>query len=625
MKGISLVERHFEKAVTVLVALLLCGYLAYDYLQPQIVKMGTKTDVGPTDVNGQLAKQAEQLEIKQNSQQNPIQFQSFEPGAAKKSYQSKLGEIVSSQPHEIPKNAPSLATKLMPKEQVGVNWWYQPTFAAPIMVSPVAWFGDALEPKATAKNQKLQEFVGPTSNPANLDVIWTKPTARINLKDIRAEYLKEDLAKNPPRKVAPESWRNNAVYFIDVVFQRQEQFQDGSWGKEEQVPLMFGADLFRGKTFTNRNEIFAILREQSVETQICQPDFYPTQIKNSAAGKKTVASNAGNQSTAPVGDPKKIKDLEKLKAELADVQTKLQEAGGEWDAEMAKKENADRKKKGSGGDSGGGGGGGSGVGGGASGGASGGETSGTDKRKRLALTDKFRDLAKKVKVLTKELASPITKPIDPSENPEQGTAIESDVDFIDVWIHDLSVPLGKTFRYRCQVQIFNQFFGKEFLLVKEQLELAKEFAINTPWSQWSEPIYVPKKVMYFADSGTLGVSGARQSASFNVYTLRKGAWYKMDPNPSFEPGQSIVFKEKLDSENSSATFVETDSGWFVVDVIDDPNAVPEKNRPNLPAVVLRRQDGEGAIEIRYPTIDKKNPSIILLENLVKETKKNKPA
>ena len=99
----------------------------------------------------------------------------------------------------------------------------------------------------------------------------------------------------------------------------------------------------------------------------------------------------------------------------------------------------------------------------------------------------------------------------------------------------------------------------------------------------------------------------------------------MDPNPSFEPGQSIVFKEKLDSENSSATFVETDSGWFVVDVIDDPNAVPEKNRPNLPAVVLRRQDGEGAIEIRYPTIDKKNPSIILLENLVKEAKKNKPA
>ena len=91
MKGISLVERHFEKAVTVLVALLLCGYLAYDYLQPQIVKMGMKTDVGPTDVNRQLAKQAEQLEIKQNSQQNPIQFQSFEPGAAKKSYQSKLG------------------------------------------------------------------------------------------------------------------------------------------------------------------------------------------------------------------------------------------------------------------------------------------------------------------------------------------------------------------------------------------------------------------------------------------------------------------------------------------------------------------------------------------------------
>lgn len=51
MKGISVVERHFEKAATLVVALCVVGYLAWDFLSPTTFKMGVKSDVTPATAN----------------------------------------------------------------------------------------------------------------------------------------------------------------------------------------------------------------------------------------------------------------------------------------------------------------------------------------------------------------------------------------------------------------------------------------------------------------------------------------------------------------------------------------------------------------------------------------------
>jgi hypothetical protein len=638
MKGISLVERHFEKAAALLVAVLICAYLAWDFTNPASVKMGANAAATPVQVNQLLAKQAETLEKKQKSTEVALQFDPFEAGTAKKSYLERLTQDIAPTP-KIRRNAPSLAALMTPEERLGDTWYYEPQFAAPTMVSPVAWYGDALDPAANAKNEPLQKHLAAQSDTGNMDVIWTRPTARVDLKAIRAELAKGDKSATPPRLPSPPTWRNNAIYFIDVVFERQELNRDGTWSPPVTVPTMFGRPTFRDQKDLSVNSIFASLRgEKSIENEIRQPDFYPTLHNTGRAESRGKKPEAEGQPSTPVpaGDKKKMQELDKMKADLAELEKDLQAAGGEWDDEIARKEaEAKRKEKhGSSGDSGGGSGGGTGGGlkggAGASGPPTGGSTQGNDKSKRKVLTEKVRVLRKKVKHAETELGIDSGKSVDAgNDKPAEKVAKEVDLDFIDVWTHDMTATLGKTYRYRCRIDIFNPFFGKKRQLVEAQKKLADIPAIATQWSEWSAPLRVPMKAMYFADSGAVGEPGAvatRQTASFNVYVLKNGLWQVIDPRQSFEPGQPLIFrlKEKTDGESGEGASREIDSGWFVVDIVDDPNAVPEKQRSSLPAVVLGRRDGSGIFEIRYPTRDRLDGDQVTLKGLVDEAKAPKP-
>ncbi|MCE9618662.1 MAG: hypothetical protein K8R92_01985 [Planctomycetes bacterium] len=635
MKGISFVEKHFEKAAALLVTVLMCSYLVWDFMDPSAVKMGPNAAVTPVQVNQLLSKQAESLDKKQKSSEIGLQFDAFEAGTAKKSYAAQLQLGVSPVP-KLRKNAPSLAAAMTPEERLGDNWYFEPQFGAATMLNPIAWYGDALEPDAVSKNEPLKKFLASQPDPGSLDVIWTRPTARVDLKAIRSELAREDKSASPPRLAAPPTWRNNAVYFIDVVFERQEQKLDGSWASPVVVPTMFGRQTFRDQKDLSPNAIFLSMRgEKSIENEIRQPDFYPT-LHNSSKSDAQQKPTSG-PTPAPTADKKKVQELEKLKEELITLEKDLQAAGGEWDDDIARKEAETKKKEkqSAGGDSGGGGGGGAGGGlkGGA--GAAGPPTgdaggAGKDKSKRKVLTEKTRNLRKKVKRLETELGIDSTKPVESgAEKPVERPATQADLDFIDVWTHDLTATLGKTYRYRCRVEIYNPFFGKKRQLVEQQKKLSDNVTIPTKFSEWSAPVRVPMKAMYFADGGVIGEPSApsvRQIASFSVYVLKNGLWQSMDPKQSFEPGQPLIFhvKDRSDGDSSDGPGREIDSGWFIVDIVDDPNASPEKQRPTLPAVVLSRRDGSGQFEIRYPTREKLDADQLTLKGLVEDGKTAKP-
>lgn len=113
-------------------------------------------------------------------------------------------------------------------------------------------------------------------------------------------------------------------------------------------------------------------------------------------------------------------------------------------------------------------------------------------------------------------------PVDSKLEKSAPKQVEVDADFIDVWTHDLQAPLGKTLRYRCHIDIYNPFFGKERQLVEKQKPLAKNPMISTTVSEWSSPVRVPRKAMYFAENGTIEttVAGSKSTAFFNVYVLK---------------------------------------------------------------------------------------------------------
>jgi hypothetical protein len=627
MKGISVVERHFEKAATLLVAVSVFGYLAWDFLSPTTFKMGSKSDVTPATANEILLQKALSVQ-KQQSGENTLEFEPIQKGVTQEAFTQKLNSNISA-PDRLSANAPSLAKKiLLPDVRSLDTWYYEPRFSAPTMVSPVEWFGDALEAESTSKNEALQKFLASQSDANSLDVIWTRPVAHVDLKAIRNELVKEEKSANPPRLATVSEWRKNAIYFLDVVFERQEQKDDGSWSDPVVVPAMFGFEgkLFRDKKDLDSNKIFASMRgEKSIEKAIRQPDFYPSlhgsgKIESSTNSTSALPATAQGDKKKQQITEKKKEDLQTKEKELAPLEKELQILGGDWTQQKEDARKADAKKE--------------------------------AERKRKEnknnsntvaeppvdlkipqwkkITKDVITLRKIIKDLKSDLGIESEAPVDSKAEKSTPKQVEVDPDFIDVWTHDLQAPLGKTLRYRCHIDIYNPFFGKERQLVEKQKPLAKNPMISTAVSEWSSPVRVPRKAMYFAENGTIetNVAGSKSAVFFNVYVLKNGFWQKTDPNPSFEPGQPLIFpltfKEKLGEDKNPASSNEIDSGWFVVDVVDDPNASPEKNRATLPGVVISRRDGTEKLEIRYPTLQKQDPDQTKLKNLVEEAKSAKP-
>ncbi len=628
MKGISVVERHFEKAATLLVALCIFGYLAWDFLSPAAFKMGANSDVTPATANEILLQKASSVQ-KQQAGENTLELEPIQKGATQEAFAQKLSSNIASA-DRLPANAPSLAKKIiLPDIRSLDTWYYEPRFAAPVMVTPVEWFGDALEADAASNNEALQKFLSSQPDANSLDVIWTRPVAHVDLKSIRNELVKEEKSASPPRLAAVSEWRKNAIYFLDVVFERQEQKEDGSWSEPVVVPSMFGFEgkLFRDKKDLDSNKIFASMRgEKSIEKAIRQPDFYPTlygsgKIESSTNSTSALPATAqGDKKKQQVAEKKK-EDLQTKEKELAPLEKELQIMGGEWtqqkeDAKKADaKKEADRKRK---------------------------ENKNNSKASSdppvdlkipqwKKITKDVISLRKIIKDLKIDLGIQSETPVDSKAEKSATKSGEVDADFIDVWTHDLQAPLGKTLRYRCHIDIYNPFFGKERQLVEKQKPLAKNPMISTAVSEWSSPVRVPRKAMFFAENGTIEttVAGSKSAMFFNVYVLKNGLWQKTDPNPSFEPGQPLIFpltfKEKLGDDKNQSSSTEIDSGWFVVDVVDDPNASPEKNRATLPGVVISRRDGTEKLEVRYPTLQKQDPDQAKLKNLVDEAKSAKPA
>lgn len=618
MKGITRIELHFEKVILALLTIAMVVLLSLDFLNPISKDMGSKR-VYPNQVNLIVNEKAAALNKSQKSSDSVLELQPIIGGVARKNYSEKLKQNLL--PNlKITKNAPSFAQQIMnPNVKLSNTWFYEPHFPAADMVSPVAWFSDALEPDASAKNESLQKFLASNSNPNDLDVIWTKPTARVNLKLIRAELVKSDMAASPPQVATPSTWRNNAIYFVDVVFERQEQQQNGSWGETTTVPIMFG---FESTTLRNRElksldseKIFAVMRVKASEKEIRQPDFYPTLYKNGGTTPATDATRStvgGDKKKQQAADKKKA-DLQAKEKELAPLEKELQAMGGDWTQQKEEVKKADAKAK------------------------KDAERKGNDPNKPSGPpvdlkipqwkknTKDAIALRKIIKDLQKDLGLESAAPANSQVENAVITPVEADADFIDVWTHDLTATPGKTFRYRCRVDLFNPFFGKERQLVKDQIKLAASPFISSEVSAWSAPVRVPSKVMYFAESGTLGDKGARQVAVFSTYILKNGLWTNLNPSPSFEIGQPLSFSLTAgQSGGDSKAQFEIPTEWFVADIFEDFNAMPEKSRPTLPAVVLGRQDQSGKFVMRYCTQEKLDPDQAILKKLA-EDGKNAPA
>lgn len=123
-------------------------------------------------------------------------------------------------------------------------------------------------------------------------------------------------------------------------------------------------------------------------------------------------------------------------------------------------------------------------------------------------------------------------PNDPTRPARSGDAGGKPVEIIGnpnvpVWVHDIAVEPGATYRYRLRVVMNNPYFGRAQNLgdAPEQQELSASPTVESPWSEWTDPVEVAARQYIFvasASDGEGGVGSALPNATIELYEMYYG-------------------------------------------------------------------------------------------------------
>lgn len=439
------------------------------------------------------------------------------------------------------------------------------------------------------------------------DITWTTPSAVIDLASMRAELL----ASEDDARALPTRWWENTLLIADVVFERETRDEHGVWGSPivvDPVGTQLAADLsFRTELAaspidpTLRGTVVETLKQSADQLVVLRPDFYPTKRGAWSEPSDEVVAAPTGLSDEQV---KKLRDLDKAKRDLATLEkqrvrleAELKELGGRLDQADAdaKKKDADKDKgsSGAGGDGGGGGGFGFGGGGGMKGrrDPNAGKDAEKDK-KRVEKTKQFDRVVKQIEDKRK-LVTDLGGTAAEVEQAAEQVDLSKDPT-VRVWTHDVQVEAGETYRYRCTLKLLNPFLGKETVLTAGQQPLAKQAAIASASSAWSEPFTVPSELEVFVTQASLR---GRGEATVEVYRLHDGQ--RQVERFNVNPGDLIG---AIASERTSAPGVDFTTEWFIVDIFPDPKA-PADQAADRAMVVIQDLNGK-LIEYRVPLVDK---------------------
>ena len=112
-----------------------------------------------------------------------------------------------------------------------------------------------------------------------------------------------------------------------------------------------------------------------------------------------------------------------------------------------------------------------------------------------------------------------------------------------VWAHDDTAQAGKTYRYRIRYALANPIFRA---VAMAPPELVKQFALQAPPSDWSEPVTVQPKQAFFV------VQASDRNSQIELFQIKAGGVDRRTLK-ELKPGDAVA-----------------DTGWSVVDARKDP-------------------------------------------------------
>lgn len=178
-----------------------------------------------------------------------------------------------------------------------------------------------------------------------------------------------------------------------------------------------------------------------------------------------------------------------------------------------------------------------------------------------------------------------------------------------LWAHDArrgSVRGGATYQYRVRARVYNRYFAQPTQLMTD--EDATKLAINGEWSEPSDPIYIPPESRFFVKTAVAG----KGLAKVHVYQWEAGV--VVQETLEVRPGELMVDASREDLPDGPPRVVTFDPGATIVD-LDFARPIYERKRAgkvdfeSRPATTLAMVylDADGILREKLLALDKESP------------------
>lgn len=542
-------------------------------------------------------------------------------------------------PAKLPRFEEMIASSIMPAETsplpsptvvidteqgVGVSSQAYVVPEVPPTQVPVArQFFDGIEPSVV--EGEGMESLRDRFDLAPYDATWVTAAAVFDASQVLEQYRTAGSNNELPLR---EKWYNSRVDIMDVIVDREE-LVDGEWTNASAVHLLPNQFSFRHRMIeevdaSDRDMMLGELVRPGVQERIIRPSFLATLSKDWVHPVMYESEGAGASSMISLKTKYRslFSEIKKTEDEI-DLLGGNQPGGSGGPGGKPGGGGGPMGSGGSGSGSGGGGpmgSGGSGGGGpmGSGGGSSGSGGSGMTQNQRTARLKRLRGLLNNMQ---KQLAR-VTSELNDlgftigSDGDTGELAIDAEVNDVWVWVHDLNVEPGHTYRYRFTIRVYNPFFAKKLSLIPEQQDLAETLTIDSDASDWSTPLKVDDFVDfditravpagYGASSGSMGLG----HAEFEVTRFHDGQWWtrsfpvqpgdqiggvrRMTTRAAVEEDEGRPERrgEEEEGEKDDGVDIDFATGQFVLDIIPNANLDPSRVRFGREAIVVLAQIGE---------------------------------
>jgi hypothetical protein len=634
-KGITIWERHAEKFVMAVAALLFIGFAAMQFIGEPNAVSTSEGNIAPSDIDELLEVRARALRAKLSDDADPG-VELPDPVPALDQLLRELDRSLSP--------APSLrqwSIAVAPSVEGGRTGIRKtllvPEIKAPTQVA-VSQTADALADGVVEAYPELQELFPDPDQPHDLNIVAV--AAPVNVEDLRRQFRGEDA--DDPEAVPPSSWYDDRPEnIVDVAIEREE-FIDGAWTAHAMLDPIPGQKGFRAQLTAGeldaalREDVLGQLSDPAFQLDVIQPAFYA--LKNETLNPPEFAKDAVDEGALDKDEQinsirDKIKNLErqreaKLKRLVEDLGGTRREGdaggddrggddrgggpprGGGTGRRAPPGKGGPRDAPGKGGGTGFGEGGEEGT-----GRRTGGGPGSIDKKVEDRLNREIDILENKI---AGEYERLVDLGVDVNADEQNQAANPLDVlqgDEVLVMGYDLHAEPGHTYRYRVTVKVFNPFFGKKRGLVEEQEHLAEAFTLDSPASDWSDPVPINPSLRVFITRATApGARGAGPlgQAKAEVYRFYDGQHW-METFTVSAGGYIGGVKEVKLPDDQGTINVDFRTDLFVLDIVADIDDGRSNGGRGLPdagsgaRVLLQNLRTGEVLDLRDPRTDLMSP------------------